>query len=134
MSTLHESVQQYYGQELETNEDLKTNACCPAVAPPKYIRDILAKIHDDVITKYYGCGLTIPDQLEGLKVLDLGSGSGRDVYIASALVGEEGQVVGIDMTDEQLAVAHKTIDYHTDAFGYQSSNVKFFKGNLERLD
>jgi len=77
MSTVHESVQKYYGQELSTNEDLKTNACCPAEAPPKYIRDILSNIHDDVITKYYGCGLTIPDQLNGLKVLDLGSGSGR---------------------------------------------------------
>jgi len=46
----------------------------------------------------------------------------------------KGQVVGIDMTDEQLAVAHSTIDYHAEAFGYKSSNVKFFKGNLDALD
>lgn len=40
-----------------------------------------------------------------LKVLDLGSGSGRDCYLCSALVGEEGSVIGIDMTQEQLDVS-----------------------------
>lgn len=43
--------------------------------------------------------------LEGLTVLDLGCGSGRDCYLASALVGEQGHVVGLDMTEEQLDVA-----------------------------
>ena len=40
----------------------------------------------------------------GLQVLDLGCGSGRDCYVASALVGESGSVTGLDMTDEQLEV------------------------------
>lgn len=40
-----------------------------------------------------------------LKVLDLGSGSGRDCYICAALVGERGNVIGIDMTEEQLKVS-----------------------------
>jgi len=68
------------------------------------------------MAKYYGCGLTIPDQLKGLTVVDLGSGSGRDVYIASQLVGEQGQVIGIDMTDEQLDVAnrHNFSDVYSD--------------------
>lgn len=39
-----------------------------------------------------------------MQVLDLGSGSGRDCYLCSALVGEEGRVIGIDMTEEQLQV------------------------------
>ena len=134
MSNIHESVKDYYGKELEKSEDLKTNACCTLVEPPKYIKDALSKIHDEVMSKYYGCGLTIPDKLKGLKVLDLGSGSGRDVYIASQLVGETGQVIGLDMTDEQLAVAHKHIDYHTEAFGYKTSNVRFIKGNIDALD
>jgi len=66
--------------------------------------------------------------------LDLGSGSGRDCFIASKLVGEKGKVVGVDMTDEQLAVANKHIDYHKDIFGYKQSNVEFVKGNIEALD
>jgi ubiquinone/menaquinone biosynthesis C-methylase UbiE len=130
----HEEIKDYYGKTLEKSEDLKTNACCTLVEPPQYIKDALSKIHDEVMAKYYGCGLTIPYDMEGLKVLDLGSGSGRDCYIASQLVGQEGQVIGVDMTDEQLDVANRHIDYHTEKFGYKYSNVKFIKGNMEKLD
>jgi len=130
----HQEIQDYYGKELQATEDLKTNACCTMVPPPAHIRAILAEIHDEVHMKYYGCGLTIPNELEGLKILDLGSGSGRDCYIASKLVGQNGQVVGVDMTDEQLAVAIEYIDYHTEAFNYTKPNVKFIKGNIEELD
>lgn len=133
MSELHDSVKEYYGQELTKSEDLKTNACCTIEEPPKHIKSIMSKIHDEVMAKYYGCGLTIPDNIEGLKVLDLGSGSGRDVYIASHLVGEKGSVIGVDMTDEQLDVANRHIDYHTDAFGYKTNNVNFIKGNIDNL-
>jgi ubiquinone/menaquinone biosynthesis C-methylase UbiE len=87
-----------------------------------------------VQAKYYGCGLTIPFQVEGLRILDLGSGSGRDSYIASKLVGENGFVVGVDMTDEQLEVANRHVDYHTEKFGYSKPNISFVKGNIERLD
>jgi arsenite methyltransferase len=134
MDTKHQEIQEYYGKELVSNEDLKTNACCTIKAPPKHIREILSKIHDEVQIKYYGCGLTIPYELEGLKVLDLGSGSGRDCYIASKLVGQEGEVVGVDMTEEQLAVANKYIDYHTEVFGFERANTSFIKGNIDHLD
>ena len=134
MSVIHESVKEYYGKELSKSEDLKTNACCTLDEPPQHIKNALSKIHDEVISKYYGCGLTIPDKLDGLKVLDLGCGSGRDVYLAAQLVGEKGSVTGIDMTAEQLDVAQKHIDYHTKEFGYKTSNVHFVKGNLDSLD
>ncbi len=134
MEVNYEDVKEYYGKELSRSEDLKTNACCTLVPPPKYIQRILEDIHDEVHAKYYGCGLTIPFQLDGLKVLDLGSGSGRDCYIASSLVGQQGQVIGVDMTDEQLAVANQHIDYHTEKFGYSTSNVRFIKGNIDQLD
>ncbi len=130
----HTEVQDYYGKQLTQSEDLKTNACCTPQAPVKYIADILADIHDEVMAKYYGCGLTIPFQLKGLKILDLGSGSGRDCFIASKLVGQEGKVIGVDMTDEQLAVANKYIDYHTEKFGLDYANVEFRKGNIEALE
>jgi len=113
-------------------DDLKTNACCTAGSPPKYIQDCINNIHPEVISKYYGCGLCLPQYpLEGLNILDLGSGSGRDVYIASQLVGPNGKVVGVDMTDEQLEVAKKHLDYHTEKFGF--GNVEFKKGYLENL-
>mgnify|MGYP000058504268 CR=1 FL=1 len=133
MSIIHEAVKEYYGNELQTSEDLKTNACCEITAPPEHIKTALAKVHDEVMAKYYGCGLTIPDKLKGLKVLDLGCGSGRDVYVAAQLIGEQGQVVGLDMTEAQLAVAQRHMDYHTKQFDYKSSNVTFIKGNIDQL-
>jgi len=134
MNQKHQEVSEYYGETLDKSEDLQTNACCTITPPPKHIRNILADIHDEVMAKYYGCGLTIPNHVEGLKILDLGSGSGRDCYIASKLVGQDGFVVGVDMTDSQLAVAQKHIDYHTEKFGFKYSNVKFIKGNIDNLD
>ena len=87
------SVSNYYGKELSSSEDLKTNACCTAGAPPQYIQDCIKNIHPEVVSRYYGCGLCLPQYpLEGANVLDLGSGSGRDVYIASQLVGPTGKV------------------------------------------
>ena len=134
MINKHQEVQDYYGKELEKSEDLKTNACCTIDPPPKYITEIISQIHDEVVAKYYGCGLTIPNKLKGMRILDLGSGSGRDCFIASKLVGQDGQVVGVDMTDVQLNVANKYIDYHTEKFGFRHANVKFLKGNIEGLD
>lgn len=126
-------VQSYYGKELQTSKDLKTNACCTALVYPQKIRDILSQVHDEVLSKYYGCGLTIPSTLKGLKVLDLGSGSGRDCYLVSKLVGPNGHVLGIDMTDEQLDVANRHIAFHTERFGYAAPNIEFKKGEIEKL-
>ncbi len=134
MSELHEEVKEYYGKTLQSSDDLKTDACCTLVRPPQYIIDVLSEISDEVKDKYYGCGLTIPSAVKGLKILDLGSGSGRDCFIASRLVGESGKVVGVDMTNEQINVARKNIDYHTEKFGYKTSNVEFIQGNIESLD
>lgn len=134
LNDVNKSVKEYYGEKLTKTEDLKTNACCTMVAPPKNIMNALRNVHDDVQAKYYGCGLTIPTELEGLKVLDLGSGSGRDCYIAAQLVGESGHVVGVDMTDEQLAVANEYVDWHADRFNYKKPNTSFIKGNIEELD
>eukprot|EP00349_Pseudokeronopsis_sp_Brazil_P000781 CAMPEP_0202959916 /NCGR_PEP_ID=MMETSP1396-20130829/4099_1 /ASSEMBLY_ACC=CAM_ASM_000872 /TAXON_ID= /ORGANISM="Pseudokeronopsis sp., Strain Brazil" /LENGTH=49 /DNA_ID=CAMNT_0049678795 /DNA_START=249 /DNA_END=398 /DNA_ORIENTATION=- len=47
-----------------------------------------------------------------MTILDLGSGSGRDVYLAAGLVGEQGKVIGVDMTPEQVEVAKKYQEYH----------------------
>ena len=130
----HESVQEYYGKVLTKSADLQTNACCTPADIPAALKPILAKIHDKVSAKYYGCGLLAPNELKGAKILDLGSGSGRDVYVLSALVGENGFVDGVDMTDEQLAVAQSYKDYHAEIFGFETPNTAFHKGYIEKLD
>ncbi len=131
---MHDTVQEYYGKVLRNSDDLQTDACCTEAGLPEYLKPVLADIHDEVMMRYYGCGLIAPEALEGLSILDLGSGSGRDAYALAKLVGEKGRVVGVDMTDEQLEVANRHIDYHRDKFGYEKSNVTFLKGYLESLD
>ena len=130
----HADVQDYYGKVLQGSSDLKTNACCTAGDMPDALKKALSNIHDDVLTRYYGCGLIAPDVLEGTRVLDLGCGAGRDVYALAQMVGEAGFVAGVDMTEEQLAVARAHQDYHAKAFGYAASNVAFYKGYIEKLD
>jgi arsenite methyltransferase len=129
-----EVVKDYYGKVLKSSEDLKTSACCVEGGLPSYVEALVANVHEEVRTKYYGCGICVPATLSGAKVLDLGSGSGRDVYLISQLVGPEGEVVGVDMTDEQLATANAHIDWHMRRFGHPRANVKFLKGYIEKLN
>ena len=63
----------------------------------------------------------------GEAVLDLGSGSGTDVFCAALLVGESGHVVGVDITDEQLDKAARLRD--RDGF----SQVRFVEAHIEEL-
>lgn len=128
-----ESVQEYYGKVLSTKSDLQTNACCTADGCSTEIKDVLSSIDDEILSKFYGCGSPIPPLLEGLSVLDLGCGTGRDVYVLSKLVGESGRVIGIDMTDEQLQVARRHVDSQTKQFGYSKPNVEFVQGYIEDL-
>lgn len=127
-----ESVQNYYGKVLQHSNDLKTSACCDVSSMPDWLKPLLAKLHPQVTERYYGCGLVAPAVLEGARVLDLGSGSGRDCYLLAQLVGSQGQVVGVDMTVEQLAVANAHLQYHAEQFGF--ANVEFRQGYIENLD
>ncbi len=128
------AVKEYYGKTLQGSQDLKTDACCTDTQIPQHIKNALADVHNEVLARYYGCGLVAPEELEARRILDLGSGSGRDCYVLSRLVGENGYVVGVDMTPEQLKVAEQYVDYHTQQYGYNKPNVEFKHGYIERLD
>ena len=131
--SITDSVKNYYGKVLQTKEDLKTSACCPISAMPKHLLPMIKNLHNEVQEKFYGCGSPIPHALKGKTVLDLGCGTGRDAYILSQLVGESGRVIGIDMTENQLAVARKHQDFHKKSFGYKKSNVEFHQAYIEDL-
>jgi ubiquinone/menaquinone biosynthesis C-methylase UbiE len=130
---IQDQLKEYYGKILTTTKDLKTGACCNGESLPPYQRETLSLIDDEIIEKFYGCGSPIPPAIEGCRVLDLGCGVGRDVYLASRLVGPDGFVNGVDMTDEQLAVARKHVDPQMKRFGYNKSNVEFRQGHIEDL-
>lgn len=76
-----------------------------------------------------GCGL--PTEFAGIKkgdtVIDLGSGAGNDVFVARAIVGDEGKVIGIDMTEEMIEKAN----INNAKLGYK--NVEFHLGDIEQM-
>lgn len=74
-----------------------------------------------------GCGapLNFADLKEGETVVDLGSGAGIDVFLASKQVGNDGRVIGIDFTDDMLNKAVSA------AKEYGFKNVEFRKGDIE---
>ena len=76
-----------------------------------------------------GCGVptAVADLREGETVLDLGSGAGADVLISARRVAPTGKAIGLDMTDEMLALARA----NAAAAGVQ--NVEFLKGYLEDM-
>lgn len=131
---MHNVVKDYYGNVLSGSEDLQTNACCTDDDLTPSIKKILSNIHDEVMMRYYGCGLVTPELLSGCDVLDLGCGAGRDCYAIAQMVGETGSVTGVDMTDEQLEVANRHVEYHREKFGYKEANTRFLKGYIEKLD
>ena len=132
-TALSENVKEYYGKILTKTADLKTGACCSSESIPAEHRKVLKDVHPEILDRFYGCGSPLPPLLYGTTVLDLGCGTGRDVYLASKLAGPEGRVIGIDMTDEQLDVARKHVDYQMEKFGYPKANVEFHKGYIEDL-
>jgi arsenite methyltransferase len=129
-----ELVRNYYGQVLTSSSDLKTSACCTPGDMPPAAKRALANVHEEVLARYYGCGLVMPEALAGARILDLGCGAGRDVYLLAQLVGPAGQVTGVDATPEQLAVARKHERAHAERFGYPHANTLFLDGEIEALD
>ena len=79
------------------------------------------------------CGMRLLDT-GTVTVIDLGCGTGRDAYVIAQLVGPNGQVHGVDMTEEQLAVARQTESWHADRFRYARQNTHFHHGFMEDLE
>jgi len=111
-----------------------TAGCCTGTAPATtsgrlgYVEGDLAAIPDEADLGL-GCGAPIPllDLEPGEVVLDLGSGPGLDALLAARRVGDEGRVIGVDMTPEMLRRAR------TAAEGAGFHNVEFRQGRLEAL-
>ena len=132
-NAIRDQVREYYGKVLSNRDDLKTGACCSSESMPRAHREVLRMLDEEILNTFYGCGSPIPPAIEDCTVLDFGCGSGRDAYLASHLVGAGGSVIGIDMTEEQLAIARKHVRTQTRRFGYETPNVDFRLGTIEDL-
>lgn len=83
--------------------------------------------------RQYGCGSPVTDAAlqPGEVLLDLGSGTGVEVFIAAKQVGPKGKAMGLDMTDAMLDVARRSQVAVAKNLGYE--NVMFHKGYLENM-
>jgi ubiquinone/menaquinone biosynthesis C-methylase UbiE len=115
--------ERYAGAALAREAEL----CCPV----SYDTSFLAAIPDEVIERDYGCGDPSRHVRPGEAVLDLGSGSGKICFIASQVVGPGGQVIGVDMNDDMLALARRSAPVVADRIGY--ANVRFGKARIQDL-
>jgi len=125
-SVTREDVRDFYGKAALTAQE---SLCCPADYDP----NALAHIPEEVREISYGCGSPVDraDLKNGEFMADLGSGGGIDCFIASKLVGPEGKVFGIDMTEEMLNKARQNANLVAEKLGY--SNVEFKHGFLEQI-
>ena len=121
---VRDGVQDRYGAGAQAVE---AALCCPIDYNPQY----LEIIPQDVLDRDYGCGDPSRYVREGETVLDLGSGGGKICFIASQIVGPKGKVIGVDMTDEMLALARENAPIIAERVGY--ANVEFRRGHIEDL-
>lgn len=118
---IRRTVRDHYKQLAQTGSEC--GSCCSANTTPSGEEPLEAR------QVCAGCGS--PVEAAGIKqgevVVDLGSGGGFDAFRASKLVGESGQVIGVDATPEMVWRARET------AKKYQFSNVEFRLGEIEHV-
>jgi arsenite methyltransferase len=136
---IRESVRERYAAAARTvAEQSASTSCCGSVALAEADETGVfgVTLYEDAETEgapaaalgaSLGCGIptAVADLHEGETVLDLGSGAGADVLISARRVGASGRAIGLDMTDEMLALAR------ANAAAAGVENVEFVKGYLE---
>jgi 7,8-dihydro-6-hydroxymethylpterin dimethyltransferase len=115
----------YHGAAQATKTDILNPVCYP--------EEVVAQIPEEARVRSYGCGSPVLDAelRPGQRVLDLGCGTGVECFIASGLVGQSGQVTGVDMLDSMLELSERAAGGVAANLGYR--NVEFKKGYLEEL-
>jgi len=123
VKNVYEDVAQKPDEEFhfETGRDLAERLGYPP--------ETLDRVPAEAVDSFAGVGhyFDLVDIGDGDDVLDLGSGSGMDVFVAAVHVGETGSVTGLDMTDEQLEKARSL----RDTAGFD--NVSFEHGYIEDM-
>lgn len=125
-------VKDRYGKIARNEESYCCSTCGPTTADQclavGYTAEDLQIVPEGAILGV-GCGnpAALADLTEGETVVDLGSGAGIDVFLAAKRVGEQGRVIGVDMTEDMVARGRQLAREH--GFG----NVEFRLGEIEHL-
>lgn len=132
----HKKVKEFVKKRYGKIASRKDSSCCSRsseglIEKAKVIGYTEKEIASIPIESRMGLGCGNPTALAGLKksetVLDLGSGAGIDVFLASQKVGKGGYVIGVDMTPEMIDRSNKVVE----KYGYK--NVEFRLGEIESL-
>jgi SAM-dependent methyltransferase len=121
--TIHTAVQDHYAERARQG-----GACC-SPEPQFYSIDEVEGMPEDVANFSLGCGNAVEAaRLQtGETVVDLGSGGGLECFIAAKQVGDQGRVIGVDMTPDMLARARQAAE----RMGFDK--VEFRRGLIEDL-
>ena len=120
-----DAIQERYGSAALEKESC---LCTPVGFNPV----LLEAIPEEVIERDYGCGDPTKYVQKNDIVLDLGSGSGKNAFICSQIVGEEGQVIGVDQNPDMLTLSRSASKKFSKKIGF--INTEFLRGSIENLD
>jgi len=128
---IHEVVREHYAERIKSNASCcgdGASSCC-STESKLYPEELLASLPNGESNISYGCGdpITLASLQPGQTVLDLGSGAGLDCFFAARKVGENGHVIGVDMTPEMIERARSSAER------LNIRNVEFRQGYLEAL-
>ncbi len=130
IETIHEDVRAHYAAAAI---QASAGSCCSgdpgAIGPALYSDLERADLPEAALLASLGCGnpIAVAELHEGERVLDLGSGGGIDVLLSARRVGPTGRAIGLDMTDEMLALAQRN------AAEAGATNVEFVRGHIESI-
>jgi SAM-dependent methyltransferase len=129
--TIHETVRAHYAAAAVKAAE---GSCCStrepeAIGAALYTALEQAELPEAAVLASLGCGnpTAVAELREGERVLDLGSGGGIDVLLSAKRVGPAGRAIGLDMTDEMLALAMQN------AADAGVTNVEFVRGHIEDI-
>ncbi|MBS1538231.1 MAG: arsenite methyltransferase [Bacteroidetes bacterium] len=128
-------VREKYGEIAEQSKETNAASCCGVGGCSTVDYTIMSEDYSAtdgyVADADLGLGCGIPTEFaqieQGNVVLDLGAGAGNDAFVARALVGSKGKVIGVDMTEAMVEKAR----INNDTLGF--NNVEFRLGEIEKL-
>jgi arsenite methyltransferase len=134
-TALKQMVKEKYSEiALQAKEQNESSCCgsgCCSTEVYNIMSDDYTKLQGYSVDADLGLGCGVPTEFakikEGDTVIDLGSGAGNDAFVARAIVGEKGKVIGIDFTENMIEKAR------ANAEKLNFNNVEFCLGDIEQM-